>query len=261
CKFAYVWICELGSIPRSLLLLGNALFPQKNRTNAQKKLRNNLHPAQMGVQSDAPLPGSSSQSLGRRHRVEPVSPDVTSLLKKLADGNQEAAGELIPVIYQELRRLAVGHLRHERPNHTLQPTALVHEAYIKLAAQRNAGWQSRAHFFAIASTLMRRILVDYARRQMRAKRGGKQPKLSLENVVLAAPDRPDKMLVLDECLTRLEQLDARQSRIVELRYFGGLTVEEAAGILGVSPTTVRREWTSAKAYLYGELKQRHGNHA
>ena len=108
---------------------------------------------------------------------------------------------------------------------------------------------------------MRRILVDYARRQMRSKRGGKQPKLSLENVVLASPDRPDKMLALDECLTRLEKLDRRQGRIVELRYFGGLTVEEAAGILGVSPTTVRREWTSAKAYLYGELKQRHGNHA
>ena len=108
---------------------------------------------------------------------------------------------------------------------------------------------------------MRRILVDYARRQMRSKRGGKQAKLSLDNVVLVSPDRPDKMLVLDECLTRLEKLDARQSRIVELRYFGGLTVEEAAGILGVSPTTVRREWTSAKAYLYGELKQRHGNHA
>jgi len=203
---------------------------------------------------------ASSQSLGR-HRVQPVSPDVTSLLRKFADGNQEAAGELIPVVYQELRRLAVRHLRSERPNHTLQPTALVHEAYIKLVAQRNADWQNRAHFFAVASTLMRRILVDYARRQMRSKRGGKQPKLSLENVVLASPDRPDKMLALDECLTRLEKLDRRQGRIVELRYFGGLTVEEAARVLGVSLTTVRREWTSAKAYLYGELRQCHGNHA
>lgn len=193
--------------------------------------------------------------------MESVSPDVTSLLKKLADGNQEAARELIPVIYQELHRLAVGHLRHERRDHTLQPTALVHEAYIKLVAQRNADWQNRAHFFAVASNLMRRILVDYARRQLRAKRGGQQTKLSLDEVVLRSPDRPDKMLALDECLTRLEKLDARQSRIVELRYFGGLTIEEAAGILGVSPTTVRREWTSAKAYLYGELKQRHGNHA
>ena len=193
--------------------------------------------------------------------MEPVSPDVTSLLKKLADGNQEAAGELIPVIYQELHRLAVGHLRHERQDHTLQPTALVHEAYIKLVAQRNADWQSRTHFFAVASKLMRRILVDYARRQLRAKRGGRQAKLSLDEVVLLSPDRPDKMLALDECLTRLEKLDRRQGRIVELRYFGGLTVEEAARVLGVSLTTVRREWTSAKAYLYGELRQCHGNHA
>ncbi|PYV73155.1 MAG: RNA polymerase subunit sigma-70 [Acidobacteria bacterium] len=193
--------------------------------------------------------------------MESLSPDVTSLLKKLADGNQEAAGKLIPIIYHELHRLAVGHLRHERRDHTLQPTALVHEAYIKLVAQRNADWQNRAHFFAVASTLMRRILVDYARRQLRAKRGGRQAKLSLDDVVLPSPDHPDKMLALDECLTRLEKLDARQSRIVELRYFGGLTIEEAAGVLGVSLTTVRREWTSAKAYLYGELKQRHGNHA
>jgi RNA polymerase sigma-70 factor, ECF subfamily len=193
--------------------------------------------------------------------VEPISPDVTSLLKKLADGNQEAAGELIPVIYRELHRLAVSHLRRERRNHTLQPTALVHEAYIRLTGQRNADWQNRAHFFAVASNLMRRILVDYARRQLRAKRGGRQTKLSLDEVVLLSSDQPDKMLALDECLTRLEKLDARQSRIVELRYFGGLTIEEAAGVLGVSPTTVRREWTSAKAYLYGELKQRNGNNA
>src|SRR5437016_3731180 len=214
----------------------------------------------MGVESDSPLPGSSSQSLGR-HRVQPVSPDVTSLLRKFADGNHEAAGELIPVVYQELRRLAVRHLRHERPDHTLQPTALVHEAYIKLVAQRNADWQSRSHFFAVASKLMRRILVDYARRQLRAKRGGRQAKLSLDEVVLLSPDRPDKMLALDESLTRLEKLDARQGRIVELRYFGGLTIDEAAQILRVSATTVRREWTSAKAWLYGELKERHGDHA
>jgi RNA polymerase sigma-70 factor, ECF subfamily len=192
--------------------------------------------------------------------VEPVSRDVTSLLKKLADGNQEAGRELIPVVYRELHRLAVNQLRRERRDHTLQPTALVHEVYIKLVAQRNADWQNRAHFFAVASNLMRRILVDYARRQLRVKRAG-QAKLSLDEVVLLSPDCPGKMLVLDECLTRLEKLDPRQSRIVELRYFGGLTVDEAAEVLGVSPTTVRREWTSAKAYLYGELKQVHGSHA
>jgi len=193
--------------------------------------------------------------------VEPAPPDVTSLLKKLADGNQEAAGELIPLVYRELHRLAASHLRRERRDHTLQATALVHEAYIKLIAQGNADWQNRVHFFAVASNLMRRILVDYARRQLRAKRGGRQTKLSLDEVVLLSPECPDKMLALDESLTRLEKLDARQSRIVELRYFGGLTVDEAAEVLGVSPTTVRREWTSAKAYLYGELKEGHGDHA
>lgn len=193
--------------------------------------------------------------------MEPVSRDVTSLLKKLSEGNQDAAHQLIPVIYQELHRLAAGHLRYERPDHTLQPTALVHEAYIKLVAQRNTVWQSRAHFFAVASKLMRRILVDYARRQLRAKRGGRQAKLSLDEVLLVSPDRPDKMLALDESLTRLENLDARQGRIVELRYFGGLKIDEVAEILAISPTTVRREWTSAKAWLYGELKERHGDHA
>jgi RNA polymerase sigma-70 factor (ECF subfamily) len=198
--------------------------------------------------------GAKLEELGR-YRVDPVLSDVTSLLKKLADGNQEAARELIPMVYQELHRLAASHLRRERRDHTLQATALVHEAYIKLVAQRNADWQNRAHFFAVASNLMRRILVDYARQQLRAKRGGRQAKLSLDEVVLLSPERPDQMLALDECLTRLEKLDARQSRIVELRYFGGLTVDEAAQVLGVSPTTVRREWISAKAYLYGELKQ------
>ena len=193
--------------------------------------------------------------------MQSVSPDVTSLLRKFADGNQEAARELIPVIYRELHRLAARHLRRERRDHTLQATALVNEAYIRLISQRNTNWQNRAHFFAVASNLMRRILVDYARRQLREKRGGWQAKLSLDEVALLSPDRSDKMLVLDESLTRLEKLDARQGRIVELRYFGGLTVEEAAGLLGVSPTTVRREWTSAKAYLYGELKERHGDPA
>ena len=192
--------------------------------------------------------------------MQSVSPDVTSLLRKFADGNQEAARELIPVIYRELHRLAARHLRRERRDHTLQATALVNEAYIRLIGQRNTNWQNRAHFFAVASNLMRRILVDYARRQLRAKRGGWQAKLSLDEVALLSPDRSDKMLVLDESLTRLEKLDARQGRIVELRYFGGLTVEEAAGLLGVSPTTVRREWTSAKAWLYGELKKHNANH-
>jgi RNA polymerase sigma-70 factor (ECF subfamily) len=193
--------------------------------------------------------------------VHSLAPDVTLLLKKLADGNQDAAGELIPVVYDELHRLAVRHLRRERQDHTLQPTALVHEAYIKLVAQRDADWQSRNHFFAVASKLMRRILVDYARQHLRAKRGGGHTKVSLEEVALVSPQRPDGMLAIDESLSRLEKLDERQARIVELRYFGGLTIEEAAQVLGVSPTTVRREWASAKAWLYGELNNHHGNHA
>lgn len=193
--------------------------------------------------------------------VDPASPDLTSLLKKMAGGNQEAARELVPVIYRELHRLAAGHLRHERPNHTLQATALVNEVYIKLIAQRNTDWKNRAHFFAVASNLMRRILVDYARQQLRAKRGGRPTRLSLDEVVLLSPERPDRMLALDQCLTQLERLDSRQCRIVELRYFGGLTVEEVAEVLGFSATTIRREWTSAKAYLYGELKRQNGNHA
>jgi RNA polymerase sigma factor (TIGR02999 family) len=192
--------------------------------------------------------------------VNSLAPDVTLLLKKLADGNQDAAGELIPVVYDELHRLAVRHLRRERQDHTLQPTALVHEAYMKLVAQRDAGWQSRNHFFAVASKLMRRILVDYARRHLREKRGGGQTRLSLDEALILSPARPDGMLAIDESLTRLEKLDARQARIVELRYFGGLTVEESAQVLRVSPTTVRREWISAKAWLYGELKKGHGNH-
>jgi len=210
---------------------------------------------------------SSFKRLGTRlegpgeDSMQAVSPDVTSLLKLLGEGNQEAARELIPVIYQELHRLAVRHLRHERPNHTLQATALVHEAYIKLVAQRNNDWKNRAQFFAVASNLMRRILVDYARRQLREKRGKGKTKLSIDEVVLVSPDRPDRVLALDECLTQLEKLDPRQSRIVELRFFSGLTVEEVALIMDSSPTTVRREWTSAKAYLYGELKQRNGPNA
>jgi len=177
----------------------------------------------------------------------------------VANGNQDAAARLIPLVYEELHRLAERRLRLERPNHTLQPTALVHEAYLKLVAQRNANWQSRAHFFALASQLMRRILVDYARSRLRAKRGGKQVKLPLDEALLFTEDRCDELLALDESLERLEKLDARQSRIVELRFFGGLTVEEAAEVLGISPKTVKREWSTAKAWLYGELKERHGH--
>jgi RNA polymerase sigma-70 factor, ECF subfamily len=193
--------------------------------------------------------------------VEPQSIDVTLLLKQVANGNQDAAAKLIPLVYEELHRVAEHRLRLERRDHTLQPTALVHEAYLKLVAQRDANWQSRAHFFAVASHLMRRILVDYARGRLRAKRGGKQAKLPLDKVFVISKDRCDELLALDESLERLAKLDARQSRVVELRFFGGLTVEEAAKVMDVSPKTVKRDWSIAKAWLYGELKERHGHDA
>ncbi len=187
--------------------------------------------------------------------MEPSPGDVTSLLNKLADGDEEAAAQLIPLIYDELHRLAARCLRHERPGHILQATALVHEAYIKLTAQRSARWQNRGQFFAVASQVMRRILVDYARTQQRIRRGGKQQKVSLENALLVSPDRTEELLAVNESLSRLEKLDFRQGRIVELRYFGGLTIDEAAKILGVSSKTVMREWKIAKAWLYGDLKE------
>jgi RNA polymerase sigma factor (TIGR02999 family) len=189
--------------------------------------------------------------------MEPAPADVTSLLNKLTAGDQEAAAQLVPLIYEELRRLAAGRLRHERPDHTLQATALVHEAYVKLAAQRDAKWQNRAQFFGVASQVMRRILVDYARGQQRIRRGGKQQKVSLDDVLLVSPDRTDEVLSVHESLSRLEKLDARQARIVELRYFGGLTLEEAAEVVGISTKTVMRELNVAKAWLYGDLKDRH----
>jgi len=191
--------------------------------------------------------------------VEAQSADVTLLLKQVANGNQEAAARLIPIVYGELHRVAQGHLRRERPDHTLQPTALVHEAFLKLVAQRDANWQNRAHFFAVASHLMRRILVDYARRRLRSKRGGKHTRLPIDNVFVISRDRCDELLALDESLEKLAKLDPRQSRVVELRFFGGLSVEEAAKVLGVSSKTVKREWSTAKAWLYGELKERHGS--
>lgn len=191
----------------------------------------------------------------------PGNEEVTLLLNKLGDGDQNAAAQLVPLVYEELRRMASQYLRHERPGHTLQATALVHEAYIKLAGQRDAQWQNRAHFFGVASQLMRRILVDYARAQLRNKRGGKQQKVSLDDLLLVSPDRTDELLVINDALARLEAMDQRQGRIVELRYFGGLTVEETAEVLHVSSKTVLREWNLAKAWLYGNLKDHHADDA
>jgi RNA polymerase sigma-70 factor (ECF subfamily) len=191
--------------------------------------------------------------------MESPSPDVTVLLLELTRGNQEAASKLMPLVYNELRRLARGYMRRERPDHTLQATALVHEAYLKLVKQRSVDWQGRSHFFGIAAQLMRRILIDHARGHLREKRGGAQEVLPLDEALLFSPRQSAELVRLDEALERLAKLDPRQSKIVELRFFGGLSVEETAGFLGISPKTVKRDWSMAKAWLRSELRQEDGH--
>jgi len=185
--------------------------------------------------------------------------EVTSLLNRLAEGDREAAAKLIPLVYDELRRLAASRLRQERPDHTLQSTALVHEAYVKLVSQRDAKWQNRAQFFGVASQAMRRILIDYARRQHRVRRGGKQVKISLDDALVISPDKTEELLAVNEALSRLERFDPRQARIVELRYFTGLTIEEIAEVVGVATKTVQRELNVAKAWLYSDLKPKNAD--
>ena len=181
------------------------------------------------------------------------SDNVTRLLSEWGDGNQQALEALVPLIYKELRNLAHNFLYRERPGHTLQTTALVHEAYLKLIDQNDARWQNRAHFFAIAAQAMRRILIDSARKHAAAKRGGPQEKLSLDEVADIALEPDIDLLKLDEALNELAKIDLRQCRIVELRYFGGLTIEETAEVISVSPATVKREWMMARAWLHQEL--------
>ncbi|HLV87775.1 MAG TPA: sigma-70 family RNA polymerase sigma factor [Candidatus Sulfotelmatobacter sp.] len=184
--------------------------------------------------------------------------DVTLLLSALTRGEQHAASKLIPVVYDELRRLAASYMRRERIDHTLQATALVNEAYLKLVEQRSVDWQSRAHFFGIAAQLMRRILIDHARGQLRQKRGGEMQMVSLDEAFVFSEQQGDELLAINDSLEKLTKVDPRQARVVELRFFGGLTVEEAAQVLGVSPKTVKRDWNVAKAWLYADLKERYG---
>jgi RNA polymerase sigma factor (TIGR02999 family) len=184
----------------------------------------------------------------------PPPADVTRLLAQFRAGQPEAFEELLPLIYRELRRQAANYLRRERPGHTLQPTALVHEAYLRLIDQRDVQWQNRAHFFGIASQAMRRILIDHARAKGRNKRGGPLARVPLEEDHAVQGTFDVDILALDQALERLTKLDERQARIVELRYFGGLGVEETAEVLSISPATVKREWTMAKAWLFNQLK-------
>jgi RNA polymerase sigma-70 factor (ECF subfamily) len=189
--------------------------------------------------------------------MKPSTHNITLMLKKLNQGNQDVVSELVPVLYDELRRLASYHLRHERPNHTLQPTALVHEAYLRLVDQKQVHWQNRSHFFGIAAQQMRRILVDYARNHQAAKRGGAVAKVTLDEAMIVSTENPTEILAVDETLSRLAAFDPQQARIVELRVFGGLTVEEVAEALGISPATVKRDWNVARAWLTREINQHH----
>lgn len=185
-----------------------------------------------------------------------ASQNVTELLREWSGGDREALEKLIPIVYQELRLQAARYLRRENQGHTLQTTALVHEAYLRLIEQRDVRWQNRAHFFAIAARLMRRILVDHARRKHAAKRGGLNLKLSLDGAVSAADGDDVDLIAVDEALTKLSALDEQQGRVVELRFFSGLGVEETAEVLGVSPRTVKRDWSVAKAWLHREISGR-----
>lgn len=178
---------------------------------------------------------------------------VTQLLIEWSQGNRAALDQLMPLVYDDLRKLARSHLRHERPDHTLQATALVHEAYLRLIDQHSVTWQNRAHFFGIASQMMRRILVNYAVSRGAQKRGGLAQKVSLDDAVGLSGERQLDLVALDEALKELERLDPRQSRIVELRFFGGLSIEETAEVLNISPATVKREWTTAKLWLRRQM--------
>ena len=179
--------------------------------------------------------------------------EVTALLKEWAAGDRGALERLMPVVYGELRRLAASQLRAERRNHTLQPTALVNEAYLRLVGLRSVAWANRAHFFAIAAQMMRRVLVDHARKRAASKRNPGTVYLDLSTSETGAADRAPELLALDVALTELEKLDPRQAKVVELRFFAGLSVEETAEVSGISTATVKREWKTARAFLRDEL--------
>ncbi|HKD18435.1 MAG TPA: sigma-70 family RNA polymerase sigma factor [Thermoanaerobaculia bacterium] len=185
---------------------------------------------------------------------KPSGQEVTALLREWSAGDRGALERLMPLVYEELRKLAASHLRSERGNHTLQPTALVHEAYLRLVGQRSVTWASRAHFYGIAAQMMRRVLVDHARRRQAAKRSPGTLFLDLgEEAPAAQADPAPELLVLDRALTELERLDPRQARVVELRFFAGLSVEETAEVAGISTATVKREWKTARAFLRHEI--------
>ncbi|HET9219491.1 MAG TPA: sigma-70 family RNA polymerase sigma factor [Terriglobia bacterium] len=181
------------------------------------------------------------------------SHEVSRLLAAWGDGDEAARQQLMPLVYDELRRLAHRYMNRERPGHTLQTSALVHEAFLKLVDQKDTRWQNRSHFFAIAAQMMRRILVDYARSRRYKKRGGDAPRVELEEAMIVSQQRAAEVIALDDALKGLAQFDERKSQIVELRFFAGLSIDETAVVLNVSPATVMRDWTLAKAWLKKEM--------
>lgn len=182
-----------------------------------------------------------------------VPSDVTQALVALSDGDRSALDRLLPMVYDQLRGMAARELRHERVDHTLSPTALVHEAYLKLAQLDQITWEGRAHFFGACAQAMRRILISYARMKKAEKRGSGCEHVPIDNVMVAANDRPHDLLALDDALAKLQQLDERQARVVECRFFAGMGVDDTATALGISPATVKRDWTVARAFLNREL--------
>jgi RNA polymerase sigma-70 factor (ECF subfamily) len=191
--------------------------------------------------------------------TRPPQHEITQLLAEWRDGNQSALDELYPLVYDELHRLARRYMSRERKGHTLQTTALINEAYVRLVDQKNVHWANRSHFFAISAQIMRRILIDHARRHAYAKRGGGAQQVSLEEVAAITPNPSRELVRLDEALKSLAEMDPRRSQVVELRYFGGLSNEEIAGVLNISANTVTRDWNMARAWLYHQLSETAGN--
>jgi RNA polymerase sigma factor (TIGR02999 family) len=187
---------------------------------------------------------------------EALPDQITLLLQQMKLGDSDARARLASLVYPQLKKIAAQHMRRERPDHTLQPTALVHEAFLRLAGSGEVAWQNRSHFFALAAELMRQILVDYARRRRAAKRGGAAEVLELQEWQARIEEHPELVLEVDRLLTRLNSLDSRQAKVVEMRYFAGLTEEEIAGALGVSERTVKRDWNMARAWMRKELSVR-----
>ncbi|NUQ65069.1 MAG: sigma-70 family RNA polymerase sigma factor [Pirellulales bacterium] len=187
--------------------------------------------------------------------MDDPSSQTTAILQAVEAGDRAAVDRLVPLVYTELRALAASHLQRESPGHTLQPTALVHEAFLKLADQQRVHWQGRTHFFAVGAQIMRRILVDHARAKKTARRGAGRLRVPIEEGVTVSPRSEEDVLAVDEALERLAQIDGRQARIVELRFFGGLSVDEVAEAMGISKRTVEREWTAVRAWLRRELAE------